>query len=463
MGVDARAVYARRMVETLPPALENPSRERRDDAFVEAGARGRLAWVGSFFGLAISYLALRGEAPWLVLTQAFFVIASVIASWRSTRRGSSGVDAFALWAALACACVVIGTTGGLASPLVLAIVPLHATIDAASGARKLGIVGHVVVAILLGVMAVVPAMSWASPIPEPLQHAEAGRPSLDYALLAFVTVVFVVTKQFLVARGVHRAFAAVAGELTARRHELFEEAESRTRSMEAIAARLAHEVKNPLAAIKGLSRHLEKSAADAKTAERLAIVAQEADRLASIVDGFLSFSRGLDDLHMAPLRPYDLARELMFLLETRASELGVTMEVTGAVDVTMRGDGRKLRQALLNLCLNALQATPAGGAVTIEVVADGEGDVLFRVIDRGAGMASEVLERIKKPYFTTRDGGSGLGVAVARGIVEQHGGSLTYESKVGTGTIATMRMPLRADVPQSLLLPRPSSLPRGPR
>ncbi len=441
-------------------AVEHATHARGADAFVEAGARGRLAWVGSFFGLATSYLALRGEPSPLVLTQALFVIVSVAASWRSVRRGSAGVDAFALWAALACAFVGIGTTGGLASPLVLAIVPLHATIDAASGARKLGVFAHIVVASLLVLMAIVPALDWVSTIPEPLHHAEAGRPSIDYAVLAFATVVFVVTKQFLIARGVHRAYEAVADELTARRHELFEEAEARTRSLEGIAARLAHEVKNPLAAIKGLSRHLEKSAADPKTAERLVIVAQEADRLAAIVDGFLSFSRGLDDLHVAPLKPYDLARELMLLLDTRAAELGVTIEVTGPVDLVLDADGRKLRQALLNLCLNAVQASPVGATVTLEVARVDDTAVELRVIDRGAGMSPEVLDRIKKPYFTTRDGGSGLGVAVARGIVEQHGGTLAHESRVGVGTLAKMRLPLRHGGPAALVLPRPSTLPQ---
>jgi signal transduction histidine kinase len=440
--------------------VEHTAHVRGSDAFVEAGARGRLAWVGSFFGLATTYLALRGEPAPLVLTQAAFVLVSVGASWRSVRRGSAGVDAFALWAALTCAFVGIGTTGGLASPLVLAIVPLHATIDAASGARKLGVFAHVVVASLLVIMALLPALDWVRTIPEPLHHAQAGQPSVDYAVLAFATVVFVVTKQFLIARGMHRAYEAVAHELSARRHELFEEAEARTRSLEGIAARLAHEVKNPLAAIKGLSRHLEKSAADPKTAERLVIVAQEADRLAAIVDGFLSFSRGLDDLHVAPLKPYDLARELMLLLDTRAAELGVTIEVSGPVDLVLDADGRKIRQAMLNLCLNAVQASPAGATVTLEVArVDGDA-VAFRVIDRGSGMSPEVLDRIKKPYFTTRDGGSGLGVAVARGIVEQHGGTLTHESRAGVGTIATMKLPLAHGGTNTLALPRPSTLPQ---
>ena len=426
-------------------------------AFVEAGARGRLAWVGSFFGLSTTYLAVRGAPVAIVLTQAAFVLVSVATSWRAARRGVVGVDAVSLGAALACAFVGIGATGGIASPLVLAIVPLHASVDAASGARKLGVFGQVAAACALGLLSIVPVLDTVAPNVVPAYLLAVHLPTLDYAVLALATVAFVVRKQFDIARGVHRAYELIADELSARRHELFEEAEARTRSLEGIAARLAHEVKNPLAAIKGLSRHLEKTATEPKTAERLAIVAQEADRLAAIVDGFLSFSRGLDDLHVALLKPYDLARELMLLLDTRASELGVTIEVSGPVDLVLEGDGRKLRQALLNLCLNALQASPGAATVTLEVVRVEPADVEFRVIDRGCGMSPEVIERIRRPYFTTRDGGSGLGVAVARGIVEQHGGALTHESRAGVGTIATMRVPQRYAGASALALPRPST------
>src|SRR5262249_37085655 len=152
-----------------------------------------------------------------------------------------------------------------------------------------------------------------------------------------------------------------------RREEICSEGEDRTRALEGIAARLAHEVKNPLAAIKGLSAHMARNTSDPKTAERLAIVAAEADRLQSIVEGFLSFSRGLDDLKLAPMRPYEIARELALLLETRASDHGLTLEVRGDETLSLNGDARKLRQALLNLVLNAMQASPSGRIVSVTI------------------------------------------------------------------------------------------------
>jgi signal transduction histidine kinase len=216
-----------------------------------------------------------------------------------------------------------------------------------------------------------------------------------------------------------------------------------------VAARLAHEVKNPLAAIKGLSTHMARGAGDPKTAERLGIVAQEADRLQAIVDGFLGFTRGLDDLRLARVVPYDVARELVVLLEMRAEEAGVGIEVVGDERAEVVADARKLRQALLNVVLNAMQASPQGSRVTIGIARGGPDTLRIRVVDRGAGMKPAVLDRIRKPHFTTRAGGSGLGVAIARAVVEQHGGSMTIESTDTLGTTVTIELP--ADGPAKLV------------
>jgi signal transduction histidine kinase len=192
-----------------------------------------------------------------------------------------------------------------------------------------------------------------------------------------------------------------------------------------------------------LSTHVARNATDAKTAERLAIVAAEAGRLQSIVDGFLSFSRGLDDLKLAPVNPYEVARELAVLLETRAAEAGVALDVAGDPTLVLDADARKLRQALLNLVLNAIQASPQGAPVKVTIGVDG-GEARVTVCDEGVGMTSDVLERIRKPYFTTKEGGTGLGVAVARGLVEQHGGRLEFKSTSGRGTTVVITLPLKA-------------------
>ncbi len=255
------------------------------------------------------------------------------------------------------------------------------------------------------------------------------------------TVALVVVKVRHIGQNVSHLYHRVATELGASREELCDESADRTRALEGVAARLAHEVKNPLAAIKGLSSHMARSASDPKMAERLAIVAQEADRLKEIVDGFLSFSRGLEEMQVVAMRPFDVAHELAVLLEIRAAEAGVTLEVTGMADLELNADRRKVRQVLHNLVLNAVQASPSGQTVQVDVGRGSSGGSRVRVIDHGSGMSPEILERIRRPYFTTRQGGTGLGVAVARGLVEQHGGELRYESVPGAGTTVTIELP----------------------
>jgi signal transduction histidine kinase len=269
-------------------------------------------------------------------------------------------------------------------------------------------------------------------------------PTPEYVILAGLSAVFVGFSIYQIGARISELYERIALELAARREEVCSDTEDRTRALEGIAARLAHEVKNPLAAIKGLSALMARQATDPKVAERMSIVAGEADRLQSIVEGFLSFSRGLDELTLGPTKPYEIARELTVLLETRADEMGVALEVTGNQEFVLNADGRKLRQALLNLVLNAMQASPRGEKVTIHVSKSCGWGACLTVTDRGQGMPADVLERIKKPYFTTRKGGTGLGIAVARGLIEQHGGRLEYKSTPGTGTIANIELPVCA-------------------
>jgi two-component system sensor histidine kinase AtoS len=220
--------------------------------------------------------------------------------------------------------------------------------------------------------------------------------------------------------------------------------EDATRELEGAAAHLAHEMKNPLASIKCLSAHLARgcSSLDRRIVERLEVVSAEADRLESIVDGFLSMSRGLGELSLATTRPYEVAHELQLLLEARAAQAGVTLETTGRADLEIVADPRKLHRALFYLIMNAVQASQAGQTVTIDVVAATPGGASqIKVIDRGEGMTKETLERLKRPPFASRKGGAGLGVAVARALIEQHGGRLEYQSAPGRGTTATIELP----------------------
>jgi signal transduction histidine kinase len=346
-------------------------------------------------------------------------------------------------------------TGGLASPLIVTSMPLlmgaAITMSDPRWVKRAFFFYFVGGYVGLAVLSRTAIGALDTPLAPEGQWA-----TVEFVTLATMSIAFITVSSYQIGCTIAQAYQRIALELAERREELCTETTDRTRALEGIAARLAHEVKNPLAAIKGLSTHMARSASDAKTAERLSIVAAEADRLQGIVDGFLSFSRGLDDLVVAPTKPREIAREIALLLETRANDGGVTLEVSGGEDITVNADGRKLRQALLNFVLNAMQASPSGKTVRVKIERRCIDGVRLKVADEGAGMTPEVLERIKKPYFTTKEGGTGLGVAVARGLIEQHGGQVSYESAPGKGTTVTVDLPLCSKkFGQKNMLPNP--------
>ncbi len=415
----------------------------RRSVFSEMGhaqARMRLAMVVPFHAVVLALLAFRGFPPTrlAIQTAAFLVMCALFA----LRVSPSPQKPMAhLTLGFATFTVAVANTGGLASPLLPLALPMlaGASVTLATSIQRgafFTLAGAAFTGLALASRTVI------GDLPTPLTPHE-GVPSPEYLLVSFASLGFMLLTVSRFGSYVSSAYERVAMELATRREELCTEGAERTRALEGVAARLAHEVKNPLAAIKGLSTHMARSVTDPKVAERLSIVAAEADRLQSIVDSYLSFSRGLEELHVAPTRPYDIARELTLLLETRAADAGVELEVMGSADVEINADARKIRQALLNVVLNAMQASPSGQKVTIDVghACPVDGFLQIRVIDRGAGMTKEVLDRIQKPYFTTREGGTGLGVAVARGLIEQHGGHLSYKSAPAKGTTVVIDLP----------------------
>jgi signal transduction histidine kinase len=390
----------------------------------------RLAWFVPFNGVVFAVIWSQSNHALAALVQATTLVAAVVVAIASARVRASVWPFFihaVHWA------VGVSLTGGLASPLVPMGLPILASASVVLETRvaKLLVLGTFALATTLLALAAGHVAWTAMPLVLAPYALVVRAGSLLFSLVAVVRIGLFVTE----------AYTELAMELAARREEAFAEGEDYARSLEGVAARLAHEVKNPLAAIKGLSTHMARGASDEKTAERLGIVAQEADRLQAIVDGFLGFTRGLDDLRLAHVVPYDVAKELVLLLEMRAAEMGVAIEVMGDERAAVVADTRKIRQALLNVVLNAMQASPRGSKVTI-AVARASPDVLrMRVVDRGSGMKPAVVDRVQKPYFTTRAGGSGLGLAITRAIVEQHGGKLTIESAEGKGTTVTIELP----------------------
>jgi signal transduction histidine kinase len=428
--------------ESPHQARFNALRERVFDEMSRGSARWRLTWILPIHLMIVGLLILSGESTTRAVIQSVCVAitAALFVARMFSQNRVLNVGSFVFW--IASYFALCATTGGLASPM-LVMLGLVICVGSTSMQRPVWLRPVLGAMLVIGFATLaLTSHTAAGQLAGPLAPTAEGL-TVVHVSVAMFAVFVTMTGIFRMGWSLTAGYERAALELAERREELCTENEDRTRALEGIAARLAHEVKNPLAAIKGLSTHMARQATDPKTAERLAIVAGEADRLQSIVDGFLSFSRGLDDLKVGPTRPYEIARELGVLLETRAEEAGVTIEASGDENLVVDADPRKLRQALLNVVLNAIQASPRGSSVRLAVARDCDGARLT-VRDDGIGMTPEILERIRKPYFTTKEGGTGLGLAVARGLVEQHGGNLEFKSVPRTGTTVTIFLPMKA-------------------
>lgn len=226
------------------------------------------------------------------------------------------------------------------------------------------------------------------------------------------------------------------------REERVAEAEAQLRRLQSVGAKVAHELKNPLASIKGLCQLVARAPESERTQERLVVVASEISRMQTILNEYLSFSRPLEDLHPESFDLTALARDVLDVLAGRADQAGVVLSLDGT-PTPVQGDPRRLKEALINLVANAIEATPSGGTVRVRV-RTAPGTITLEVRDSGRGIAPEDLERLGTSFFTTRPNGTGLGVVLAQGVITQHGGSLSYASTVGHGTTATITLPGKA-------------------
>lgn len=222
---------------------------------------------------------------------------------------------------------------------------------------------------------------------------------------------------------------------------------------------LAHEIRNPLSTIRLnmelLAEDFEETAPDSPTKQRdrrakakIDLVRQECDRLQKLLGDFLDFAR---QESLSP-EPGSLNTELDQLLDffaIRAQEAGV--EVVRYLDPelpSVRLDRETFRSAVLNLLLNAVQAMEPGGQLVVRTRPAGLG-VLLELIDTGPGMDAETLGKVFQAFYTTKQGGSGLGLPTSRKIIEAHGGSIDVESAPGRGKKVTIWLPSPPRLPKT--------------
>ena len=213
-----------------------------------------------------------------------------------------------------------------------------------------------------------------------------------------------------------------------------------------MAAILAHEIRNPLGSIRGTAEILKDDykPGDPKH-EFIEIQIKETERLNRVVEDFLRMARP----QPSDMRPCPVQEELetiVTLLANDAKERKIKLVLQPpAAPVIIKADGEKLRQAFLNIIINALQATPSGGSVIISTTTYQTGLCEIQFRDTGPGIDAESLSRMFEPFFTTKPDGTGLGLAITKKIIESHGGTMVVESEVGRGTIVMVRLPLQLE------------------
>ncbi len=207
-----------------------------------------------------------------------------------------------------------------------------------------------------------------------------------------------------------------------------------------MGAMLAHEIRNPLAGIKGYAQIIEKKPRDERNSGYARSIVTEVLRLEALVSDLLSYARS-DRNVMTSVDIGEVVAQTAALLQLEAEQLHIRIVTECPEGIFISGNGDRLGQVLLNLGKNAIQATAESGTVTITVhIADKLAEI--RVCDNGHGISREVMSRLFEPFFTTRARGTGLGLALCRKIVEEHGGAISVQSAVGAGTAVSMTFPL---------------------
>jgi len=225
-----------------------------------------------------------------------------------------------------------------------------------------------------------------------------------------------------------------------------------------MAATITHEIRNPLSSIRGTVEILKEDLpGDSPKAEFFEILLKETDRLNQVVEGYLGFARPRAGNPAQLLDLGELARETAGLVRAQAAKEGVTLTTEIDEPLQVRGSHVHLKQILLNLLLNAIQASARGGEIRVRggvragrvkglEYRDVEGRLVDVVVeDRGPGMPQAALTKIFSPFFTTKPEGTGLGLAISLRIAEAYGGTLMAENREGGGARFVLTLPAAQD------------------
>lgn len=334
--------------------------------------------------------------------------------------------------------LLIGQTDGIASRYYFVLV-----LPVISAATKLGMFGTIVTSTIASGA----YLSFWFKLPADLYVED--KPELVFRGIIMILAGFLAHQLAQATRIEAQKHQAAALQLAEANRNL-QEAEAAVRRSERLAALgqlsagLAHELRNPLGTIKTSAEMLLKSvpADNAVAREMAGFISSEVDRTNSLVTRFLDFARPL----AVRLEKTDLTQvidQAISDIEKHQPPFDVTIYKNYSPEIPpFFLDGQLMERVIYNLVLNAAQASPPNGSITVKT-RESDGTVEITVIDRGSGIPPKLIENIFNPFYTTKSGGVGLGLAIVSKIVDEHGGSIAVESEPGEGSVFRVYLPFR--------------------
>jgi two-component system sensor histidine kinase HydH len=321
---------------------------------------------------------------------------------------------------------LIFVSGGIASPVVPLILPLVFLTGLLTPSRASLIMGGFhLVAVWLWVW--IDLAGLIDLTPTVFVAAGSRSPVLTLSLAIVMTLALTITT--IMSRTAAAALWRMIGEALESRDAALASRAEQARTLTTLSGEIAHELKNPLATVKGLAALIERSELPEKSAERMQVLRREVNRMQEILEEFLNFSRPLVPLDLREIELRELVDHVVDLHEGMAAERRVTLRAAG--QARLRCDPRKIEQVLLNLVQNSLEVAPAGSSIEIDLrsldLPAMGAEVSVR--DAGPGIAEELRGRVFEAGVTGKAEGSGLGLTIARALARQHGGELELRDR----------------------------------
>ena len=434
-------------------STERLSVEEVEEAALEAlfqrGLRLRL-YIAPFIFLSTMLLLAWDATTWrFTLVGSAVVVAVTRLVWELSRMRKEGIHRARLSSILPVPAtmllIVVVASGGVDSPIFV-MLPVVTVFLCLFLRPRYGFIFGGVATVVVWVLTIVAWKEWVpSLIPDFFGGGARASSSTELLFTRALFLTIALGWASVLGSVMRGAFQSAIQRALNARDEVLATRDESAKNLTTLVAEIAHELKNPLASVKGLAALVDREA-QGKEKERLTVLRREVDRMQEILDSFLNFSRPLVPLDVAPVRLAEVAEQVAALYEGVTRERGVEVRLDVKPELSVKADARKVKQVVINLVQNAIDVTAQGGAVDVVVAPRGEG-AMVSVLDRGPGVKD--LERVFEPGVTTKEQGNGLGLTIARLLARQHGGDVRLAPREGGGTVAELSLPGEPGAPRS--------------